>query len=325
MRKFLVLLCCGFLLNSCSDGDIQVKNFDFGNVDAKSCGSSTSDFFIYEFSGNEALILQIPENRFVNKETPEGTPISITIDNTVKVIYRIYDGPVTNATLCSSIPPSSPTVTEEWNAEGGTIQITTRAVHSVVTSTGEDIINNFSHSIVFKNITFNRGNDEYQTTDQIVFGTYTTRNLNAPVNFVTIENIQKCADNNLLYKLSGNQSLELNLDNDTLATLFANEATTAGAPRQLYISAPEQLSFKVYGNIITTENLCSGDTGAISEVWSAENGVENSSGLIEVETTTNGSNFIHTVRFKNVRFKNTDGLVFSFGNDYDFGQYITTN
>jgi hypothetical protein len=325
MKKFLVLLCCGLLLNSCNDGDIKVESFDFESAQTQTCGDLTNDFFLYKFNGNEALIIQIPQTRFVNKETPEGTPTQVTIEGAVKVIYRVYDGPVSVSTLCSNIPPSSPTVIDEWNAEGGTIEITTRAVNTEVGSTGESLIASFSHNIIFKNITFNRGNDEHQTTDQINFGTYTTPNLNKPVDFTTIESIQTCADGEFLFKLSGNQALLLNLDEADLAALFPNEATTVGAPRELYISNQNQLNFIVYNNIVTLDNFCEGNTGAISEIWAAQNGVNEISGLIEVETTTSGSNYIHTVHFKNVRFTNSDGLEFTFGDDYLFGQYITTN
>ncbi len=323
MRRFLVLLCCVLLLNSCNDGDIKVESFDFETATTQTCGEATNDFFLYKFKGNEALIVQLPQTRFINKETPDGQPIQVPIGGSVKVIYRVYDGPVSASTLCSNIPPSTPTVIDEWNAVGGTIEITTRAVNTEVAATGESLISSFSHNIIFTDITFNRGNDENQTTDQINFGTYTTPNLNKPVDFTAIENIQKCSGNNLLFKLSGNQALVLNLDQATLATLFANEATLVGNPREYYISAEDQLRFIVYSNVVTPDNFCAGNTGAVSEIWSAKNGVAEISGLIEVETTTSGSNYIHTVRFRNVKFGNVDGLEFTFGENYLFGEYIT--
>ncbi|AWI26571.1 hypothetical protein [Flavobacterium pallidum] len=323
MKKFLVLLCCSILLNSCNDGDIKVESFDFESAQTRTCGEDTNDFFLYKYNGNEALIIQVPQTRFINKETPADTPIQIPITGTVQVIYRVYDGPITASTLCSNIPPSTPKVIDEWNAEGGTIEITTRAVNTEVAATGESLITSFSHNIIFKNITFNRGNDEHQTTEQINFGTYTTLNRNKPVDFTNIENVQTCTTNNLLYKLSGNQILALNLDQATLDTLFANEATTIGNPRQFYINGEGQLLFVVYSNVITQDILCSGNVGAISEIWNAQNGVDGISGLVEVETTTSGSNFIHTIHFRNVKFKNTDGLEFTFGTNYLFGEYVT--
>ncbi|AWA30501.1 hypothetical protein HYN48_10595 [Flavobacterium magnum] len=323
MKKFLVLLCCSILLNGCNDGDIKVESFDFENAQTRTCGEDTNDFFLYKFDGNEALIVQIPQTRFVNKETPAGTPIVIDITANVKVIYRVYDAPVTASTLCSNIPPSMPTVIDEWNAEGGTIEITTRAVNTEVAATGESLVTSFSHNIIFKNITFNRGNDERQTTEQINFGTYTTPNRNKPVDFTTIENVQTCTTNNLLYKLSGNQALALDLDAATLATLFPNEATTVDNPREFYLTTEDQLLFVVYANVVTRDDFCGGNVGAVSEIWKAQPGVDQISGLIQVETTTSGSNFIHTIRFRNVRFKNADGLEFTFGDNYRFGDYIT--
>lgn len=323
MKRFLVLLCCAILLNSCNDGDIKVESFDFETATTQTCGEATNDFFLYKFKGNEALLIQIPQTRFINKETPDGEPIQVAIGGSIKVIYRVYDGPVSVSTLCSNIPPSTPTVIDEWNAEGGTIEITTRAVSTEVASTGESLITSFSHNILFKNITFNRGSDENQTTEQINFGTYTTPNLNKPIDFTTIENVQTCTGNDLLFKLSGNQALVLNLDEATLAALFPNEATTVDNPREYYISAEDQLRFIVYSNVVTQDNFCDDNAGAVSEIWSAQNGVTAISGLIEVETTTSGSNYIHTIRFRNVKFSNIDGLEFTFGENYLFGDYIT--
>ena len=60
----------------------------------------------------------------------------------------------------------------------------------------------------------------------------------------------------------------------------------------------------------------------INEEWLADDGVANTSGIIEVTTTTIGTGFLHTIRLKDVSFRKGDNS-FYYGNDILFGEVIT--
>ncbi|MDI1255891.1 MAG: hypothetical protein PSV16_07300 [Flavobacterium sp.] len=329
MKKFLFLFLVVFALNGCNDGDLEVESFDFSTVNTQKCNLGSTDptqFYLFKVNGKEALIIQIPEADFPNIVTPEGAPRSYDIAGSIKVIYRLYDADINTETICSAIPSSTPNVVSEWNAIGGTIEVTTSAVNPINETTGATVITKYSHTITFKNIVFDRGNGTEQNNDSITFGTYETPALQ-PVAFDNID-INDCASNNLLFKYSGLQALTLNLDAATYADLFANEVTTTDAPRTALISATNKLNYRVFETGLTLDYFCATTTPTtpvLKEIWEGETGVDGVSGIIEVETTTNGPNFVHTIRFKNVTYKNnaTTPLEFSLGTNYLFGEFVT--
>jgi hypothetical protein len=67
------------------------------------------------------------------------------------------------------------------------------------------------------------------------------------------------------------------------------------------------------------------DYPPIKELWIAQNGIANESGIIEVTTTTNGPNsFLHTIVVKAVTFQKGNST-FYFGNAILLGNLLTTN
>src|SRR5436189_3499527 len=130
MRKILGLLSCLLIFGSCDDGDITTKGINFDpNAPVKSC--TVNNGLYYKINGPEALILQTPPSSFINEVTPENQPRTVLIDSNTKVLLRSFNATVTDSYFCSVIPPSTPMVTEEWNAipgvpgQSGYIEITT--------------------------------------------------------------------------------------------------------------------------------------------------------------------------------------------------------
>lgn len=318
MKKLLVLLIFISLLNSCDDGNMQVESFDFSAAKTEECSVGTTDFFIYKITGNEALIIKVSEELFENAIGKD----SATIGTNATVIYRLYDGPVSVNTLCSPIPASNPKVIEEWNATGGKVNIVTNTVKTTNETTGSSRITSFNHNITLTDITFNTGNGE-QRNSIIPFGVYNTKVGTVVGEFTS--DLKHC-DNNDLYIIAGSQILTLSLDDPTYADLFANVPTTAGSPKTALINTTNTMNVRILNAAVLDGAVCGNPAGlpTILEVWNANPGVENTSGIVSVETTTNGSGFDHKVTLRNVVFQNpATQLDFTFGTNYVFGTYTS--
>ena len=166
MKKLLVLAASVFLLQACDDGDITLESFNFDTVNVQEC--STNDL-VFKINGEELLLLNIPASSFANVETPDGSPRIVNVSASNQIIYRIYSGNVTSTNICSTIPPATPVVKNEWNATGGTIEIITDALYASdgITITG------YNHNIKFVNVNFSGSSNSFSFTEYN-FGNYET-------------------------------------------------------------------------------------------------------------------------------------------------------
>ncbi|MCX6184763.1 MAG: hypothetical protein NTX74_06940, partial [Flavobacterium sp.] len=165
MKKLLLSLCSIALLNSCDDGDLTLETINFDSAIAQECSLNN---VVYKINGNQLLLIEIPATSLPFENKIGDKTFAINASN--KVIYRGYNNTVSSASICSTIPPASPSVTEEWNAIAGTISIQTTAIYSAANSlTGAIKISKYRHAITFNNITFAKpnGNQVYET---FVFG-----------------------------------------------------------------------------------------------------------------------------------------------------------
>lgn len=174
MKQILGLLICAFILNSCDDGDIAFKKFNFDPTAAvNKC--TTNNGLYFKIKNSEALILKIPATSFLNEETATGSPRKLTINSTNQVLYRLFNDVVSNTYFCSDIPPATPIVFDEWNAtEGvqdisGTIEIATTKILNTTTQA----ITGYNHLITFRNITFKKTSNAL-VYEEYVFGNYVT-------------------------------------------------------------------------------------------------------------------------------------------------------
>jgi hypothetical protein len=117
--KSYCLLIIAFAINSCDDGDLIQENISFEDV--KTVQSCTNGI-IYKLKDQEALLLDVPEETFVN----EASTTTLISAQTQKV-YRFYNGTVSTENICATIPPATPIVTDQWTAKKGQIVITTSA------------------------------------------------------------------------------------------------------------------------------------------------------------------------------------------------------
>jgi hypothetical protein len=320
MKRFLGVLVCLFTLNGCNDGDLVLETISFEDATTQSC---TTNNILYKLKEKEALLLEIPKSYFVNEPTAVGFPTEITIDGNNRVVYRFYNGTVAADNICETIPPANPSVSDQWTAAGGTIQIITTAIKTTNATTNSTKITGYNHNIVFKDITFTKTNGT-QVYETFPFGNYQTSVTSLPFGFD--ETIERCATNtpNLIYNYTSSEALTLAID----PALIVSAATPLNAPRTGLISATtNKLTYRLYSGLITAGYFCNATiptTPAISEEWNAVAGVTGISGIVEVTSTTNGTGYKHTIVFKKAIFKkgNND---FTLGDSYTFGELITTN
>ena len=322
MKRVVCLLVFVLLLNGCDDGNLTVENIDFAKATTESCSTNN---IIFKLKDKAALLLEIPKSYFVNEPTAEGNPTLINIDNsTIRVVYRFYNGKVVADNICNTIPPALPTVSDQWAATSGTIQIITTANKIPNDTENSTRISGYTHNIVFKNITFAKTNGSDQKYETFPFGDYITSSTNLPFGFDKV--LEQCSSvSKQVYNYTPSESLTI----DSIdPALIVNTVTPIGAPRTGLISATNnKVTYRLYSNgVLSPEYFCITTVPvlpSISEEWNAVNGVAGVSGIIEVTTTTNGSSgFKHTIVLKNVTLKkgNSD---FRLGDSYIYGDLLT--
>jgi hypothetical protein len=173
MRKLLLLLSVVFTFNSCDDGDITLESFNFSSASITKC-SDADKTFLYKINDKELLLLDITAVPYTYDTTQTAFPYtkSYTIDaSTTSVIYRLYSDTVAATTICSTIAPALPVVSNEWNATGGTLSVTTtqRFETDGVTLLG------YTHAIKLLNVNFSNSSNSFSFEEYFV-GNYQTTN-----------------------------------------------------------------------------------------------------------------------------------------------------
>lgn len=166
MKHFFLffLIISGF--SSCDDGDIIVTTFDFDEINLEYC-MTTSSIVFYKINNTnlESLSFKLqPENEIL---TTEDT-FTFQIDATNNVVnYRTYNADVPANYFCSSIPPSSPQILQDFVSSQGEATLTNSIVDTIYTGVGieQDTSYVYRTSIVFNNIRFENQNESvtYET------------------------------------------------------------------------------------------------------------------------------------------------------------------
>lgn len=315
MKRILGILTLLLLITACDDGNLTVDVIDFSEVQAQKCPAKD---VIYKIKDSEMLFLEIPATTFTENQTLPNTPIVLPINSTNKVTYRKYKDAVTATNICPSVPDATPAVSEQWAASAGTIQITATAVKTT-DADGFTHITGYNYYIVLKDVTFEKPSGP-QTYFEFIFGNYKTTVSSLAFGFD--DEAEKISCDNRIINFSGSETLILDVGAN-YPTLFANAVTTT--PRTAVINSTNKLTYKLFANAVNALFFCTTptpSTPALLQEWNAVDGVEATSGIIEVSTTTFGTGFQHTIHLKNVTLKkgNSD---FTLGTDYTFGSFIT--
>lgn len=157
MRKLFFPILPLLLLISCSDGDLQIETIDFNDVLIQFCDDpqTGSRNILFKISSDEALILDLQNGVLNNGVVGETILTESTVPGQSTLTYRIFTDDVTTNYFCDDIPPATPTVVQEIEAQDGSVIIETVAneggtqfVHTIslsgisfVTDEGERITN----------------------------------------------------------------------------------------------------------------------------------------------------------------------------------------
>lgn len=318
MKRILCILSLLLFITACDDGNLTVDPIDFSEGPIQKC--SLKDI-LYKVKGSEMLFIEIPSSYFNNDQTPAGTPTIIPLSSTIKVTYRKYASETSSLNICPQAPDATPNLVEQWQATEGTIELTSTAVKTTDATTGFTKITGYVYNIKLKSIVFIKP-DGPQIQD-ILFGNYSGPASPLAFGFDAEADKSTCsAGDNRIFNFSGSEAIIF--DTANYSTLFANAVTTT--PRTALINADNKLTYKLFTNTVNNAYFCPATppaTPVLAQEWNAVNGVEATSGIIEVTTTTSGTSFLHTIHLKRVIMKrgNSD---FTLGDDYIFGSFLTT-
>lgn len=330
MKRFFTLLLLTIVLSSCDDGDLTQVSFEFNDTPATGCNNNVTDkFFIFKTQDKRALIIQLPEINFQNRISADLTipPELLTINGTnIRLIYREYSGIVDSNTLCSAVPASDPVVLKQQEAKEGKIKITTTAIKSEPDANGVTKITDYLHTLTFTDLKFDLGDGTSQINETFTQITYKTTATSFAV-FTGLTGLFSCTnDKTFLFKYNPTQALTLDLSDADAAFLFSNEA----GPKTRLISSQNKLThlfFNTTNASLSNTYFCANPTPAIPQItdaFTAENGVENVSGIIEVTSLASSNGFKHTIILKKVRLSK-GSLKVEMGNEFVFGEFETTN
>lgn len=121
------------VLSSCDDGDLIFTSFDFEDQALNFCGGESSlVFFKINDDTQEAIALNIEgtSEMFLQEEIPD-----INLSATNFVTFRSFNGTIDASYFCSSVPPSTPEVTNEFLAENGVA----RLINNLVLDDEDDV------------------------------------------------------------------------------------------------------------------------------------------------------------------------------------------
>lgn len=127
MKKALVLVII-VLLNACDDGDLQIETLDFDSVNVSFCDDpeATSSNILFKINQDEALILTLQSGVLNNGVIGTDTIFSeSSVPSQSQITYRIFSDNVSSSYFCNDIPPVTPNVIEEIEAEDGAVFVKT--------------------------------------------------------------------------------------------------------------------------------------------------------------------------------------------------------
>lgn len=147
MRKFFFLSLVAGLLFSCSDGNLEIDVIDFDSVSPQYCSApvATTKNILFKINDTEALILELQSGVLNKGVVGETVTTESNVPGQSKLTYRIFSDNVTTSYFCDDIPPVTPTVKKEVEAEDGMV---------IIETTADEANGNFVHTINLSGISF---------------------------------------------------------------------------------------------------------------------------------------------------------------------------
>lgn len=321
MKK--IFFCFLILFLSCNDGELSIETFNFGTAVPTTCNADQPGFFIYKTAGNEVITLKISESKFLEaKKSPDQT---LAIPSEVQIVYRIYSNPIPNNFLCTSPPPTSPVVTEEWEALSGFVTISSTTIGTENVTNNSSRFTGLNHEINIKDLNFKKPNGSQQLFRTYNFGAYKNSFSSFPESFGADETFGLCIESNQVTKLSkttGKQSLVLEAPS-LFTTAIINAPVTTEAPIN---NNTVKLNYYLFKENANPAGICANSTPTLLQNWAADISSAPTNGIIRVlkEPVFNSSSqlikFKYTVTLINVTFTR-NGFTFKAGATYNFGVF----
>ena len=127
MKQISILFLALGLL-SCDDGDLDTPEFNFEHVIINDCG----DIVLSKINGTEVLVIELDEdnteNAFLTEVREDGESFTLSESGNNTITYRTFDSEPSTDYFCQNIPPTSPTVINEWIGTGNLVVTTTLSI-----------------------------------------------------------------------------------------------------------------------------------------------------------------------------------------------------
>lgn len=134
--------------------------------------------------------------------------------------------------------------------------------------------------------------------------------------------IQKCSNNNLIFKTKGKELLIVNVPFSS----FENSETPIDNPRIIPINNINQVVYRIYSDNVSSSTVCATLPPSIPVVekeWNATGGsIQVISRAIYAPNNTTITGYTHNIKFVNINFSGiSDSFSFT---EYLFGNYETS-
>ncbi|WP_136668177.1 hypothetical protein [Flavobacterium sp. H122] len=127
--------------------DVVDLKFDYTAAVMQDCAGNN---LIFKYNNNNALLLDIDPTLYQHQTVGTKTALIGAVN---KVTYRVYNGNLNSSYFCQAIPPSSPTLTEEWVAQDGVTGVS----GIIVVETEQQTTTTYRHVIKLRKTTFKKG------------------------------------------------------------------------------------------------------------------------------------------------------------------------
>ena len=118
MRKTMILLLLALVVFACDDGDVIVTSFDFDEATLQNCGGPGSYvFYKINSESNESISFRLGSNDSIFNVA--DTLVFQLNGSTNFLNYRTFDNAPSGDYFCASIPPTSPTVLQDFFGDEG--------------------------------------------------------------------------------------------------------------------------------------------------------------------------------------------------------------
>ena len=131
---------------------------------------SSCDNRVFNISGSELLTLNTANYATLFENTVTTTPRTALINTSNTLSYKLYNGAVNDAFLCSTSHPDFPAVTQEWTAVAGVENVS--GIIEVTTNTDGLGGVGFRHIVRLKKVTLKKGNSDFYLGDDYLLGSF---------------------------------------------------------------------------------------------------------------------------------------------------------